>query len=162
MRARRNERTRNLKRSSSVWMIMRRKLALGSVLPVCSSTSSILYRLYVSQCVSEPEGGQHTCLRILSRIRSINASGHGNISGALRSVTHARVTSCRSRVSGGTAWSSTSAKMSSMSIDSAVLPLSIGPLDQELQDCTLLRSLKGMKYCGGTERMTVLLSAPTP
>jgi len=37
-----NERTRNLKRSSSVCMIMRRKLAFGSVLPVCSSTSSIL------------------------------------------------------------------------------------------------------------------------
>jgi len=42
MRARRKERMRNLKRSSSVWRIMRRKLDLGSVLPVCSSTSSIL------------------------------------------------------------------------------------------------------------------------
>ena len=39
--ARRKDRTRNLNLSSSVWMIMRRKLALGSVLPVCSSTSSI-------------------------------------------------------------------------------------------------------------------------
>ena len=41
MRARRYERTRNLKRSSSVWMMMRRKLALGSRSPVCSSTISI-------------------------------------------------------------------------------------------------------------------------
>lgn len=42
MRARRKERTRNLKRSSSVCMMIRRKLVLGSVSPVCCSTSSIL------------------------------------------------------------------------------------------------------------------------
>lgn len=39
--ARRNDRTRNLNRSSSVWMTMSLKLALGSIFPVCSSTSSI-------------------------------------------------------------------------------------------------------------------------
>ena len=42
MRARRKERTRNLKRSSSVCMMIRRKLILGSMFPVCSSTISIL------------------------------------------------------------------------------------------------------------------------
>ena len=42
MRARRKERTRNLKRSSSVCIMIRRKLVLGSRFPVCSSTSSIL------------------------------------------------------------------------------------------------------------------------
>lgn len=42
--ARKNDRTRNLNRSSSVWMTMSLKLALGSMFPVCSSTSSI-YRL---------------------------------------------------------------------------------------------------------------------
>ena len=125
MRARKNERTRNLKRSSSVWMMMRRKFALGSVFPVCSSTSSILQTLY--QLMRLERGiGNHTCLRILSRVRSIKASGHGSISGALRSVTHALVSSCRSRVSEGTALLSTSAKMSSISIESAVLPLLIG------------------------------------
>jgi len=41
MRARRKERTRNLKRSSSVCRIMRVKLALGSMSPVCVSTRSI-------------------------------------------------------------------------------------------------------------------------
>lgn len=92
----------------------------------------------------EPGRGRHACLRILSRIRSIKASGHGSISGALRSVTHARVRSCRSRVSRGAAWLSTSAKMSSISIESAVLPLLTGLLDQDLQDRTLSRSLKGM------------------
>lgn len=91
----------------------------------------------------EPGTGRQTCLRILSRIRSIKASGHGSISGALRSVTHARVSSCKSRVSRGTAWLSTSAKMSSISIESTVLPLLIGLLDQELQDRTLSRSLDG-------------------
>lgn len=54
MRARRKERTRNLKRSSSVWMMMRRKLALGSVLPVCSSTSSI-FRVRRLQCLAARE-----------------------------------------------------------------------------------------------------------
>ena len=39
--ARRKERTRNLKRSSSVWRIIRRKLVLGSMFPVCSSIISI-------------------------------------------------------------------------------------------------------------------------
>ena len=60
-----------------------------------------------------------TCLRILSRTRSISALGHGSISGALLSATHARVSSCRSRVSWGIAWPSTSARISSMSIDGA-------------------------------------------
>lgn len=38
---RRKDRTRNLNRSSSVWIMMSRKFVLGSVSPVCSSTSSI-------------------------------------------------------------------------------------------------------------------------
>ena len=58
-----------------------------------------------------------TCFRMRSSTRSINASGHGSISGALLSVTQARVNSCRSRVSCGIALPSTSAKMSSMSIN---------------------------------------------
>lgn len=37
----RNDLTRNLNRSSSVWMTMRRKLVFGSMLPTCSSTTSI-------------------------------------------------------------------------------------------------------------------------
>ena len=130
MRARRNERTRNLKRSSSVWIIMRRKLALGSVFPVCSSTSSILQTLCQLMRLEQARG-KHTCLRILSRVRSIKASGHGSISGALRSVTHALVSSCRSRVSRGTALLSTSAKMSSISIESAFLPLLTRLLNHE-------------------------------
>ena len=81
--------------------------------------------------------GRHTCLRILSKTRSIKASGHGSISGALRSVTHARVISCRSRVSRGNAWLSTSAKMSSMSIEFAVYPSLTGPLYGKSHYCTL-------------------------
>ena len=88
-----------------------------------------LYRQNGSQRMrSTPGRGRHTCLRILSKIRSIKASGHGSISGALRSVTHARVSSCRSRVSRGTAWLSTSAKMSSMSIKFSVHPSLTGLL----------------------------------
>ena len=49
----------------------------------------------------------------------MSALGHGSISGALLSVTHARVSSCRSRVSSGIAWPSTSARISSISIDGA-------------------------------------------
>ena len=60
---------------------------------------------------------RRTCFRILSSTRSIKASGHGSISGALLSVTHTRVNSCRSRVSRGNAWLSTSAKISSISIE---------------------------------------------
>lgn len=41
MRVRRKERTRNLKRSSSVCRMMRVKLALGSMSPVWVSTRSI-------------------------------------------------------------------------------------------------------------------------
>ena len=149
MRARRNERTRNLKRSSSVWMIMRRKLALGSVFPVCSSTSSIYRQSWYEPMRLMPRRRRHACLRILSRIRSIKASGHGIISGALRSVTHARVKCCRSRVSLGTAWLSTSARMSSISIDSAVLPLLIWMLDRELHKRTLSSSLDGNLCHGG-------------
>ena len=147
MRARRKERTRNLKRSSSVWMIMRRKLALGSVFPVCSSTSSILWtNWFIRKCHQRPGRGRHTCLRILSKTRSIKASGHGSISGALRSVTHARVRSCRSRVSRGTAWLSTSAKMSSMSIEFAVHPSLTGPLYQRSHYCTLSDLVNGSCY----------------
>ena len=73
--------------------------------------------LGIRKCDRCLERGRHTCLWILSKTRSIKASGHGSISGALRSVTHARVSSCRSRVSRGTAWLSTSAKISSMSIE---------------------------------------------
>ena len=91
----------------------------------------------------EREGNQYTCLRILSKIRSINASGHGSNSGALRSVTHARVSSCRSRVSRGIASLSTSAKMSSMSIECAVFPSSIELLNQELHKRTVLNVTSG-------------------
>lgn len=41
IRARSKERTRNLNRSSSVWMITSLKLALGSMVPVRSSIVSI-------------------------------------------------------------------------------------------------------------------------
>ena len=102
MRARRNDRTRNLKRSSSVCMMIRRKLVLGSMLPVCSSTSSILLTGSVPSALFLRSGyGEHTCCRTLSMTRSINGAGQGSISGALRSVTHARVSACRSRTSWG-------------------------------------------------------------
>lgn len=45
IRVRKNDRTRNLNLSSSVWMMMSRKFVLGSTLPTCSSTTSIYTRL---------------------------------------------------------------------------------------------------------------------
>lgn len=103
--ARRKDRTRNLNRSSSVWSMMREKLAFGSMLPVCVSTSSIWHhssRGLVSPALVKGLCNslvRLTCRRILSIILSINVSGHGSSSGAARSATHARVNSWRSRVS---------------------------------------------------------------
>lgn len=53
--ARKSDRTRNLNRSSSVWSTMRAKFALGSMFPVCVSTSSIYWNpsfrgLLISPC----------------------------------------------------------------------------------------------------------------
>lgn len=58
----------------------------------------------------------HTCLLILSSTLSIKASGHAKSSGATRSVTHARVNACKSRVSCGSEWAETSASRSSISM----------------------------------------------
>ena len=58
----------------------------------------------------------HTCRLILSSTLSINSSGHVNISGAVRSATHARVNSCRSSDSCGIELTATSARRSSMSM----------------------------------------------
>ena len=98
---------------------------------------NLVDKLCISPMRSVRGSGRCTCLLILSRIRSIKAFGHGSISGALRSVTHARVSSCRSRVSRGMAWLSTSAKMSSISIEFAVLPSLTGPPDQKSQHRTV-------------------------
>ena len=57
-----------------------------------------------------------TCRPILSNTLPINSSGQLSISGALRSATHARVSSCKSLVSCGVASTSTSASKSSISI----------------------------------------------
>jgi hypothetical protein len=66
------------------------------------------------------EDACHTCLRTLSIMRAINSSGHGRISGAQRSATQKRVSSCRSRNEEcedvAVASLSTDARMSSMSI----------------------------------------------
>lgn len=75
-------------------------------------------------------------------MRSIKASGHGSNSGALRSETHARVSSCKSRVSRGIAWLSTSAKMSSISIESVFLPSLTELLNQQLHKHTLASMLR--------------------
>ena len=52
IRARINDRTRNLNLSSSDCMIIRRKLVLGSMFPVCSSTSSILLATTVASAAT--------------------------------------------------------------------------------------------------------------
>jgi hypothetical protein len=59
---------------------------------------------------------QHTCRRIRSSTRSMRSLGHGSISGATRSATQHRVSSCRSRVSRGVVSTATSARRSSISI----------------------------------------------
>jgi hypothetical protein len=59
---------------------------------------------------------QHTCRRIRSSTRSMRSLGHGSISGATRSATQHRVSSCRSRVSRGVASTATSARRSSISM----------------------------------------------
>ena len=51
MRALRKDRSKNLKRSSSVWMMINLKLVLGSIVPVCSSNTSI----YSSAPQRQPE-----------------------------------------------------------------------------------------------------------
>ena len=105
---------------------------------------NLVDKLGISQMRLTPDGrGRHACRRILSKTRSIKAFGHGSISGALRSVTHARVSSCRSRVSRGIAWLSTSAKMSSMSIEFAFHPSLTGPLYRISHYCTLSDLLSG-------------------
>lgn len=74
-------------------------------------------RLEVSKrCTLRKASPRCTCRRILSRTRSISESGHGRSSGALRSLTQARVNSCKSRAWSGTELPSTSANMSSISI----------------------------------------------
>lgn len=65
-----------------------------------------------------PGRGRLTCFLVRSSTRSTSSVGQGRISGALRSVTHARVSACKSRVSGAVACSPTEAKMSSMSMGS--------------------------------------------
>lgn len=92
-----SERTRNLKRSSSVCTMINRKLIFGSRLPVCSSTTSICRRLsMMSAPMAQNFAAQYTCLRILSKTLSIKVSSHGRTSGAFFSFTQARVSSCRS------------------------------------------------------------------
>lgn len=54
MRDRRNERIRNLKRSSSVWSMTRVKLDLGSMVPVMSSMVSIYFCHPVSTAAPLP------------------------------------------------------------------------------------------------------------
>lgn len=117
-------------------MMINRKFVLGSVFPVCVSTKSIYFApCYISQkqknkktCSHVPllfptrqrkkgKNLENTCALIRSRTLSIKDSGHGKISGAHRSVTHARVRACRSFVSGGRSGEGPrSARMSSMSM----------------------------------------------
>lgn len=59
---------------------------------------------------------QHTCRLILSSTLSIKSSGQVKISGAVRSATHTRVNSCRSRDSCGVVSTATSARRSSISM----------------------------------------------
>lgn len=57
-----------------------------------------------------------TCIRTLSITRSTSSVGYGDNSGAVRSLTHARVNACKSSVRCGTRGALTEARMSSMSI----------------------------------------------
>lgn len=91
-RALRNDRTRNLNLSSSVCRIMSLKLVFGSIEPVCSSIISIYGANNERLLLRNPGVIEiHTCFAILARTLSINSSGHGNSSGAMRSATHDRV-----------------------------------------------------------------------
>ena len=109
-----NERTRNLNLSSSVCNMTRVKFDFGSMVPVISSIVSI----YTS-CGQHPiENHAHktclTCFFILSITRSTNAEGHGRSVGAARSLTQARVSTCKSRPRCGVG-AETDARMSDMS-----------------------------------------------
>ena len=58
----------------------------------------------------------HTCRATLAIVLSTNSAGYGSSSGAVRSLTHARVRACKSRVSGGIRGPpETEARMSAMS-----------------------------------------------
>ena len=77
-----------------------------------------LLSLQQLQLCTQPKAtaNTRTCRPILSNTLPINSSGQLSISGALRSATHARVSSCKSLVSCGVASTSTSASKSSISI----------------------------------------------
>ena len=58
----------------------------------------------------------HTCRATLAIVLSTNSAGYGSSSGAVRSLTHARVRACKSSVSGGIRGPpETEARMSAMS-----------------------------------------------
>ena len=74
MRVRRNERTRYLNLSNSVWMMMRRKLAFGSGLPVSPSMSSICcgwacQRLLFGQEEAGSVGALPACVFALAHVQ---------------------------------------------------------------------------------------------
>ena len=94
------------------------KLTLGSMVPVMSSMVSI--------CSERGQGGRRdacschssrvsTCFLTLSITRSVRAEGYGSSSGAVRSLTQARVKACRSSAHCGILGAVTDARMSEMS-----------------------------------------------
>lgn len=94
MRARRYERRRNFQRSTSVWIMIRPKLVLGSKSPVISSTVEIWALMRFVTRSMRPSWGQLGGL--IDGEDSKGWGGYDRSSGVPRSLIHDLVRACRS------------------------------------------------------------------